>query len=84
MKRAMTMAEREAAGHDLTIYRAIQCAGGNGEVASALGVSESLPRVWVRQRYVPEKYREDLCRLAGGIFSPEQLAGEAARVCLND
>lgn len=73
--RSLTEAER-ADRYNMTIVRAIKCAGGYSAVARRLGVSESTPRQWARlPGHVPDRngYRETICEMGGGHFTPDQL-----------
>jgi len=75
----MTAEERIAAGHNMTIFAAVQCAGGFSRVARMMGLSLAAPRAWVRTGNVPEKHREELCRIGGHAFRPEQLGKAGAK-----
>ena len=63
--------------YNVTIWRAIQCAGGFSAVARQLMVPEATPRSWARlPGHVPAEYRGEICTLGGNIFQPEQLSAK--------
>lgn len=68
-----TPAEAEAAGLNMTIWRAVQVAGGETHVAREFGMAKTSVRYWMR-RGVPAEHREKLCAMGGHTYQPEQLA----------
>lgn len=71
--RSLTDAEI-AANYNIQIWRALKCAGGFSRVAHRCEVSESTPRSWARKPgHVPEKYRQIISEMTGGVFTPDQL-----------
>lgn len=61
--------------YNMTIWRAIKCAGGFSAVARRLEVSEATPRTWARLpgRVPRQEYREVICEMGGWVFKPSQL-----------
>ena len=74
-KGKFTPADAEGAGYNLTIWRAVQVAGGEAHVARELSKAKTTVRYWMRTGSVPEQYRQRLCELGGDTFKPEQLNG---------
>lgn len=58
---------------NITIWRAIQCAGGPSAVARAIDLTPGSVRLWYVNHNVPSQHIIKLCELGGNTITPEEL-----------